>query len=71
MKKDYRCQDCYLKIDLRNTSFPTIGENGNHSFNEKDLICPVCNSLEKNPTPKMNQEDIEKKKVEIKERLNK
>ena len=68
-KDGYRCNTCLTKIIVNRWN---VGEDSNSNFikwGAEKLICPVCNSLEKDPTKKMSEEDMQKKKEEIRDRL--
>jgi hypothetical protein len=64
----FRCQDCFMKMEP-NSYTPGPRERMIGAFDE-GVLCPVCSSFDKTPTPpSMSQEEIEAKKEEIKKRL--
>lgn len=58
-RNKYICSDCGLVIKKRVW-------NGGYAVDI--LICPVCTSKEKKPTEKLDIEELERRKTEIKKR---
>lgn len=64
-KGGYICNACLLKINHNPSPDKDKG-----IISLEDLICPVCSSKDKQPTPRLDVEEIERRKVEIRSRLN-
>ncbi len=64
-KETYECDKCKLRmyIDFSN------GSKGCRNINKDFLICPVCSSMDKEPTLKISDDELNRRKLKIKERL--
>lgn len=63
-RNKYKCDECLTILIFKDDLYKYGGSKGHSNV---DFICPFCEALSKQPTPKPSQEELKRLKNKVKE----